>query len=252
MKTIILPTDLHKKSSDPDIIHFSYHLELSRKTAPEMRRSHAKPAVDLGIILGALKRLGDGFIIEKLVYCLYDSLVSGETLWDANTGLFIYKDDRDNPIKICKTAEDIKYVLTMSSFFYDIVELERCSSYYHYFIEDTVPIPYKTHKRDKTCRYYNSFAIGKLNQLISEASEVLPEKIIKKTEKKGWINMGKSKKKCKKYIKGAATAALELKQLMEAISSAPEFKDADDVTNIVFKHKNGRIVLKNLKNKNKK
>ena len=67
MTTKLKPAYLHKKSKDPNKIHFSYLVQLNRKDTPEqVDCDYAK--IKVGLVLGTLKRANEGFIIDKLAY----------------------------------------------------------------------------------------------------------------------------------------------------------------------------------------
>lgn len=192
MTTKLKPTYLHKKSEDPNIIHFSYMVQLNRKDAPELTEYNSRNT-RIGIVLGTLKRTNNGFIIDKLAY---NNFASHSDAWGSGvskTCMFVYEGDSTHPI-ICRTADDIKYVFTLSKIIYQIVEIIHASSVYHYFIEDSVPIPHTVLPRDNSNCFYNIGTLTRYQQLVTECAEALPVKLMKKAAKRGWIKLDSKKK----------------------------------------------------------
>lgn len=191
MTTKLKPAYLHKKSKDPNKIHFSYLVQLNRKDTPEqVDCDYAK--IKVGLVLGTLKRANEGFIIDKLAY---NTFQYNGNAWHSGvnkTCMFVYEDDSTHPI-VCRTADDIKYVLTLSKIINQMVEIIHASSVYHYFIEDSVPIPHTVLPRDNSNCFYNIGTMTRYQQLVSECSEALPAKLMKKAAKNGWIKLDNKK-----------------------------------------------------------
>lgn len=193
MTTKLKPAYLHKKSKDPNKIHFSYLVQLNRKDTPEqVDCDYSK--IKVGLVLGTLKRANEGFIIDKLAY---NTFQHNKNAWHSGvnkTCMFVYEDYSAHPI-ICRTADDVKYVLTLSKIIYQLFEIVHVYSVYHYFIEDSIPIPHETLARDRLNDFYNLSTMTRYQQLVTECSEVLSNKLMKKAAKKGWIETEKKKDK---------------------------------------------------------
>lgn len=190
MTTKLKPAFLHKKSEDPNMIRFSYLVLLKRKNVPEQNGSSGKTAV--GLVLGAMKRVDGGFTIDKLAYNNFATACDAWRTGVSKTCMFVYVGDSTHPI-VCRTADDIKYVLTLSKIINQMVEIIHASSVYHYFIEDSVPIPHTVLPRDNSNCFYNIRTMTRYQQLVSECSEALPAKLMKKAAKNGWIKLDNKK-----------------------------------------------------------